>query len=126
MTHPFPTRLSSDLANSAAQAPPINPAPTQATASVTGSAVEPCASSIWFVIECHLYFIICRLTNHVIDRSFPSVSSPGSGHQRGGETIHMAAAEKTWFCHHRGLAILFIQQMWEQLSCYVMRSLVVF
>src|SRR3546814_3957576 len=82
-------------ANSAAQAPPINPAPTQATASVTGSAVEPCASSIWFVIECHLYFIICRLTNHVIDSSFPSASRPGSGHRRSGETKHMATAEKT-------------------------------
>src|SRR3546814_3628297 len=93
-------------ANSAAQAPPINPAPTQATASVTGSAVEPCASSIWFVIECHLYFIICRLTNHLIDSSFPSASRPGSGHRRSGETKHMATAEKTWFGHPRGLTIL--------------------
>src|SRR3546814_19947701 len=70
--------------------------------------------------------IICRLTNHVIDSSFPSASRPGSGHRRSGETKHMATAEKTWFGHPRGLTSLFLTQIWEQFSYYGMCSIVVY
>src|SRR3546814_12838576 len=70
--------------------------------------------------------IICRLTNHVIDSSFPSASRPGSGHRRSGETKHMATAEKTWFGHPRGLTILFLTQMWYQFAYSGMRSIVVY
>ena len=36
------------------------------------------------------------------------------------------SAERTWFGQPRGLAILFLTQMWEMFSYYGMRTLLVY